>query len=360
MSRTLRAIQNHPRLRLQLIVTGMHLDRAAGRTINQIRIDGWKVDATIGWKPAGSDAYLLAEQTATATAGLARTFKRLKPDIVLVTGDRIEAFAAAAAAHLSQVPLAHVHGGDRALGQVDDTLRHAISKLAHIHFPATAESAQRIEKLGEDKWRIHQVGSPGLDGLHADAMSWADHQKITLAQSRRRYALVVLHPADSDETLEFRHASMLLKTCQSIGFDQIICIGPNNDPGSTGIIRAAGKSGVIFHPNLVRGAYLGMLRDAAVLLGNSSSGIIEAASFGTPVIDVGPRQQGRLRGENVTTVPMRQSAIRAALAKIWNNGLPLRYPRQNIYGRGDTAKRICRVLSSVHLDQQLLRKLIAY
>lgn len=368
MANTLRAIRSHPSLRLQLIVTGMHLDPAAGRTIKQIKQDGWNIDAVIPWKPAGSDPALLAEQTALVTAKLARAFEKLKPDIVLVTGDRVEAFAAATAAHLSQIPLAHVHGGDRALGQVDDTLRHTITKLAHIHFPATRESAERVHNLGEDKWRIHHVGSPGLDQITRDA--WPTSKlNAQFPINKHRYALVLLHPTDADEIKEQRRAQLLLRATRVIGFDQIIILHPNTDPGASGIIRAWKQapssilhlpSSLLFPSSLPRPAYLGLLRDAAVLVGNSSSGIIEAASFGTPVVDVGPRQQGRQRGENVTTVPFRQAAITAALKAIWNNGHSLRFPKHNIYGRGDTATRIARVLSTLPLDSRLLRKLISY
>src|SRR5205823_3026318 len=142
MQSTLRAIAAHPNLRLQIIATGMHLDPAHGRTIDQIGRDGFKVDATVPWKPAGSNLTLLAQETGAATALLAAAYAKLNSDIILVVGDRVEAFAAATAAHLSGKILAHVHGGDRAQGQVDDTLRHAITKLAHIHFPATKQSAQ--------------------------------------------------------------------------------------------------------------------------------------------------------------------------------------------------------------------------
>ena len=364
MQSTLRAIQSHPALNLQLIATGMHLDPAHGRTLNQLRAEGWPTDATIPWKPAKNDLTQLAQQTGQATARLAATFEQLKTDIALVVGDRVEAFAAATAAHLAGRVLAHVHGGDRAMGQVDDALRHAITKLAHLHFPATKQSAQRIAKLGEERRRIHCVGSPGIDGITSDATPWSIHCPITLAQHRRKFALMVLHPTDADDDLEYRRAKSLLGLCRGIGFPEIQAVYPNNDPGSHGIIRAireAVSSGLVdFQENLYRDFYLGLLRDAACLVGNSSSGIIEAASFGTPVVDIGPRQAGRERGHNVTTVPFTKTAIRRALAKIWNNGHPLRYRPHNIYGAGRTASRITQILARTPLTPALRRKLINY
>ena len=357
MERTLRAIQAHRRLELQLIVTGMHLDKRHGRTINQIRKAGWNIEAVVPWRPTSTDLAALAEQTGQATAHLARAFERLKSDIVLVVGDRVEAFGAASAAHLSGRIVAHVHGGDRAQGQVDDTLRHAITKLAHIHFPATEESARRILKLGEDSWRVHVVGSPGLDGIQEDALP------VLTPASRRRYALMLLHPTSSDERAEYRRARMLLQASRKAGLEEIIAIAPNNDPGAAGIARCwqdhSHDLGSL-EPNWNRPAFLGLLRDAAVLVGNSSSGIIEAASFGTPVLDVGDRQKGRLRGQNVTTVPFRQGAIKAALQKVWNGGRPLTYSANNPYGRGDTAGRIARILATIRLNERLRQKLIAY
>src|SRR5437016_8842301 len=163
MTSTLRAIAETPSLQLQLVATGMHLDRNHGDSLRQIRREGWKVDAVVPW-PAG-DPDRLAINAGMAMSKLAATFDRLKSDVVLVVGDRVEAFAAAAAASISGRIVAHVHGGDRALGQVDDSLRHAITKLAHLHFPATKQSAARILKLGEDRWRIHRAGSPGIDQI---------------------------------------------------------------------------------------------------------------------------------------------------------------------------------------------------
>jgi UDP-N-acetylglucosamine 2-epimerase len=156
---------------------------------------------------------------------------------------------------------------------------------------------------------------------------------------------------------------MLLQACIDAGFARIIVVAPNNDPGSEGIIRAIMRARsplISTYQNLARGAFLGLMRDAALLIGNSSSGIIEAASFGTPVVDIGPRQAGRERGPNVISVPFERSAIRRALKRLWNQGNPRRFPRNNIYGAGNTARRIASALAAVPLDGKIRRKLIAY
>jgi UDP-N-acetylglucosamine 2-epimerase (non-hydrolysing)/GDP/UDP-N,N'-diacetylbacillosamine 2-epimerase (hydrolysing) len=382
MRSVLRAIAGHPPLSLQIIATGMHLSKQHGHSLRTIRADGWKIDATVPW-PTG-DQTQNAISTGRAMAGLAAAFARLKTDIVLVVGDRVEAFAAAAAGHIAGLMVAHVHGGDRALGQVDDSLRHAITKLAHLHFPATAASAKRILKLGEDAWRVHQVGSPGIDGIAIQAAS---------REIEGRYALVVLHPTESDESAEFDRARLVMRCVEKIGFDQVIIVYPNNDPGSTGIIRCwesisfpagggspgssragqhrpglpppaikdlSGMSSVGVFRDLPRSRFLALLRDAAVVIGNSSSGIIEAASFGTPVVDIGPRQSGRECSKNVVHVPFDERRITRELRRIWNDGRPIRSTARNVYGGEGTGSHIAQILATTPIDAVLRRKLIAY
>jgi UDP-hydrolysing UDP-N-acetyl-D-glucosamine 2-epimerase len=286
---------------------------------------------------------------------LSQAFDRLASDIVLVVGDRVEAFAAATAGHISGRAVAHIHGGDRALGQVDDSLRHAITKLAHIHFPATRESERRIRRLGEDPWRIHRAGSPGIDQIARQAES--------SGLPPHRFALLVLHPVDADDSVEAARARIVLKSVQSVAFERLVIVHPNNDPGSTGIARcwdekAAGNRCNVYR-NLGRPRFLGLMKDAAVLIGNSSSGIIEAASFGTPVVNIGPRQLGRERSRNVIDVDYRYGEIRRALLKTWNNGRPRRFSGKNVYS-GGAARLIPRVLAEIALDNRLLRKLITY
>jgi UDP-hydrolysing UDP-N-acetyl-D-glucosamine 2-epimerase len=342
MRSTLVALRDHPRLRLQVVATGMHLSRPHGRTIDTIRADGWTVDATVPW-PTGD----LGVQTGRATAGIAAAIGRLGSDVVLVVGDRVEAFAAATAGHLSGRIVAHVHGGDRALGQVDDALRHAITKLAHVHFPATAASAERLLKLGEDRWRIHRVGSPGIDGIT---------QLAGPPEGQRGHALVVLHPTDGDDVAEERRAAMLLAAVRAASLVPVI-VYPNNDPGHGGIVRCWERAAdAVIYPDVPRARFLTLLRDASVLVGNSSSGIIEAASFGTPVVDVGPRQQGRECGENVVHAPCTKTGIRRAIESVAGR----RFPARNLYGGKDTGKRIAAVLAAINPEGRLRRKLIAY
>ncbi|HET6252108.1 MAG TPA: UDP-N-acetylglucosamine 2-epimerase [Tepidisphaeraceae bacterium] len=461
MRSVLRAIEGNPSLRLQLAVTGMHLDRSRGRSLDAIRRDGWTVDAVIPWPANDGSPTANAIATGKAIASLAAAFAKLKSDIALVVGDRVEAFAAASAAHLCGIMVAHVHGGDRALGLVDDSLRHAITKLAHIHFPATKLSAQRIERLGEDRRRILRAGSPGLDEIQttaapsedvaafltrgtggppvsavpkkisrsnqampvrtgaSDHVGSAPRTAILAAQEMvrnadptriavrtdvsdlagsaprsataraqetvrdadptrtaqghsgcsssapavLRFALLVLHPQSTSAKEQQAAAEMVLRAARTIAFDRIVIVYPNNDPGSAGISRAwdalPPDDRIILHRDLPRPLFLGLMRDAAVLMGNSSSGIIEAASFGTPVLDIGTRQAGREHGENVAHAAMSEPAIARALRRIWNRGTPIRFASDNPYGGGGAGRRIAAGLARVS-PARFMNKLIAY
>lgn len=358
MDSVLQAIRDHPGLKLQLVVTGMHLHARYGRSINAIERSGWKIDAVVPWKVADDPAEQ-ARQTGLAMARLADVFRRLDSDVVLIVGDRVEAFAAAAAAHICQKLLAHVHGGDRAPGQIDDSLRHAITKLAHLHFAATPQSEKRLLKLGEDRFRIYRVGSPGIDGITRQAND--DVLQTFPRLHQRRYALLVLHPVDPSEKLEQARANSVLSAVVQAGFRQIVVIYPNNDPGAGGIIRCWQKRSrqiTYLLKNLPRADFLGLLKHAAVLVGNSSSGIIEAASFGTPVVNVGPRQLGRDRSQNVVDVPYRKTSIARVLRKL---RLQRRRPRcMNVYGGQETGRKIASILAEIGSAKPLIRKLITY
>jgi UDP-hydrolysing UDP-N-acetyl-D-glucosamine 2-epimerase len=237
------------------------------------------------------------------------------------------------------------------------------SASSHIHFPATRQSAERLRKMGEDAWRIHRAGSPGLDQIRARAATPTAVREAFAPLRRRRFALLLLHPIDADDASESRRARLVLKAVASIPYDRIVVIYPNNDPGSGGIIReweGVKDDRVILRRDIPRQMFLALMRDAAVLVGNSSSGIIEAASFGTPVVDIGPRQAGRERGANVADVSYQAPQIKAVLSRLWNNGKPRRFTSGNIYGGSGAARMIATTLAQISIDGRLLRKLIAY
>lgn len=362
MQSTLRAVGAGDGLQLQLVVTGMHLQVAHGRSIDLIRRQGWKVDAVVPWGGAGKSS-LLARDTGLATAGLAGVLARLKSDVVLVVGDRVEAFAAASAGHLSRLIVAHVHGGDRAEGQIDDSLRHAITKLSHVHFPATAASAERILKLGEDRWRIHQVGSPGLDQIASDAAGRSELAAQFPMLTSGDFALIVLHPVDSTGRREYDRANDVLNAVKAAGIEQTVVVYPNSDPGSREIIRCwrdRRREIALVLPDIPRGLFLGLMRECRVMVGNSSAGIIEAGALGTAVVNIGDRQAGRERGLNVIQTTDSVESIRRAIQKAVKRPRTGRPDKTHPYGGGGASRKIVRVLKGLVIDDKLRRKLITY
>ena len=364
MRSTLAAIRAHPALHLQIVATGMHLDPSRGRSLDAIAAAGFMVDRVVEWPADGR----VAANTGGAMAGIAEAVADLQSDIVLIVGDRVEAFAAAAG-HLAGKIIAHVHGGDRALGQVDDALRHSITKLSHLHFAATPGSARRLYRLGENKWRIYLFGAPGIDGILEGAAP-ADEVSAAFGVEAGRFALLAYHPTADDAELELRRAGAVLHAFSpaaaicppGVSLDRLVVIYPNNDPGSAGIVRqydgwAESLTHVHFARDVPRPMFLGLMRDAAVMAGNSSAGVIEAASFGTPVVDVGPRQKGRERSANVVHCGHQRAAIRRAVRAALTAG---RFEEPNVYGGGGAGVKIANALAAVKLDERLRRKLIRY
>lgn len=374
----LRAIQSKKTLKLQIIATGMHLDRTRGYSLEQIKKEGFTVDATVPWQGGN-----YAHSTGQAIAQLAKTLQKLQPDIVLVVGDRVEAFAGAVAGHLSGIRVAQIHGGDRALGQSDDSLRHAITKLAHLHFPATKQSAQRIKKLGENPRWIFNAGSPGNDGIADQACSWDQIQNRYPTLQKRQYALILYHPTDADESLEHKRIRLILKTANQSGFSPLIALYPNTDPGAAGIIRelqvpptpslaeagsrkqrSSADEGVgrtlnlILEKNLPRNLFLGLMKHAGALIGNSSAGIIESAALGTWTLDIGPRQSGREHSANLLHADFNENQILAHLKKIRSKKSP--YKGKNVYGQGNAGSKIAATLEKLANKLPPINKLIMY
>lgn len=379
---TMRALAKTKGVQLQVVATGMHLLEKFGRTVDQIRADGWRVDAAVHMQDGEDGPRDQAAGLARGITGLAEFLHAEESDIAVVLGDRVEAMAGALAAITTGKLLAHIHGGDLAPGDLDDSLRHAITKLAHLHLAATKSSARRIIRMGEAKERVHVVGAPGLDDLRVllDEMergqrsAGQDSRSIGCApgapgshQRAARKAIILHHPCGRAPEHERRVMSRILRAVNDAGLEAT-CIYPNSDRGSSGIIEAIeanaarnGKLAVPFYAarSLERQAYLRLLIDADVLIGNSSSGIIEAATAGTPVVDIGPRQEGRERsGKSVIHCDESQTAIRQAIARALRLRPIMGAP--SVYGDGRAGQRIARLLTTVPLTSDFRRKFNAY
>jgi len=354
----LREIRRSKGLRLQLVVTGMHLLPEFGSTIRLIKKDGFQISASFKMYDKKDADLEIPNSLCRATAGCARAFKHLQPDIVLLEGDRLEMLAAALASLAFRIPLVHVSGGDVS-GGLDDSIRHTLTRLSHIHLANTLASCQRVKRMGEEPWRVSNVGTLAVTkAILREAASIGALKRIVPVDCTKPYFLVVQHPVIEDAGLSALHMRQTLVA--ALSFDvPVVVMYPNCDTGSRESIeeidRFRKNPRMLVYRNLARSVYLGLLKHASVIIGNSSSGIVEAPFFGTPVVNVGSRQFGRERAGNTVDVSYSTRMIRTAIAGFRRNGFK-RIFKNNPYRDMDTQKRIVRILRTIALDEKLLNK----
>lgn len=352
---TMEAVKRHANLRLQVVATGMHLLRKFGHTIDEIENDGWHVDGRVKMQSGNDDPLDQAMGLSRGVAGMAKFLDHARTDVVVVLGDRIEALAGALAAVTTGRFIAHIHGGDIAPGDYDDSIRYAITKLAHLHLTATRDASRRVIRTGESRERVHVVGAPGIDRLRSH---FARRHR---AAPRSGRALIVQHSCGRAAALERRVMGALLRAVSATGLAQTI-IYPNSDRGHRGVIEAidahrrkAANGSVEVIRSIDRDGYLRMLMDAAVLVGNSSSGIIEAGPAGTPSVNVGSRQRGRTRcGPSVVDAGESSASIGEALARA-RRKRPIT-GHSTVYGEGHAGTRIATQLAAMPLTDEFRRK----
>ncbi len=345
-----RAIGARSELELLVAVTGTHL--LPGGTRSEVAA-AVPIAAEFAMQAPGEVGRLAdAAALGRGILGMAKVLETLRPDWVVVLGDRIEAFAGASAAAIGGVRVAHLHGGDRAEGVADEGMRHAIAKLAHLHLAATAESAERLRRMGEEEERIHVVGSPAIDGL----AGIPPLDEATFVELGRPDIVFLLHPTGRDDGLERSDAAALLAACRRHG--RVLAMDPNHDPGSNGIRDAIAASGVGRLPHLPRARWVGLLRRIRLLAGNSSAGLIEAAAIGVPVLDLGTRQGGRERPGNVRHVDQAsEPTLAAAIGELLARP---RFQGPHPYGDGRTGERVATLLATPEVGSLRLAKRNAY
>lgn len=345
-------------LRLRLVVTGMHLSRRFGHTIDEIRRDGFDVAATVDTLPTSDTPLAMAQYVGTTTVALARVFAREKPELVLLLGDRGEMLAAAIAATELGIRIAHLHGGESS-GTVDDVFRHAITQLADIHCTSNAMHSARVLQMRPDAHHVETVGAPALD---------------TIRQLKPTAKSALFKQADFDPKLPVivfvQHPDTLspLSPSQQIGASltalksytgNLLILGANADAGGRLFNArlqkfAAARAHTHFAITMPHHEFLSWLAAADTLVGNSSSGIIEAASFHLPVLNIGERQRGRLRSGNVLDVPQNAPAIARGLTRILTDTrLRTRLQKaKNLYGDGHASERIAKILrAALHSER---------
>lgn len=358
----LEAIRSEPDLRLHLIASGAQLVASHGRTDELIAADGYRIDDRVQMLLAADSPAAISASMGLGAIGFAQVYDRVRPDLLLVLGDRFEMHAAALAAVPFRIPIAHVHGGEVTAGAIDDALRHAITKYSHLHFASTACHARRIVQLGEEPWRVTVSGAPGLDQLRRLKLLSVDELAARLQIGLDVPPLLVTqHPVTLQSELAAQQADALLEAIRSQN-RPVIITRPNADTRHSDIVErlerfAAANSNVRLVSNLGTLGYFSLMKCAAAMVGNSSSGIIEAASFRLPVVNIGLRQHGRPRSGNVIDCGDSVVEIRAALEQALSVEFRNRCGDvQNLYGDGYAADRIVRVLKTVEICERLLIK----
>lgn len=361
----LKAIQRSSKLDLSLIVTGMHLSEKFGHTVDEIEKDGFSIDAKIPLGLSEDSGASMARDVGVCILGLTDAFEKIKPDILLVLGDRGEMLATAIAGIYMNIPVAHLHGGEVS-GTVDESVRHAITKLSHIHFPATEESAERIRKLGEDEFRIHIVGAPALDTILSETfVPKKEIGKRFNLDMNKPIVLVVQHPVTTEFDDVERQIRETMDALVELG-EQIVVIYPNADAGGRKIIEIIEQyrdyEFIRIFKNLRHVDYLSLMRSADVMVGNSSSGIIEAPSFGIPVVNIGTRQIGRQRGQNVIDVDYDKDVIiKAIKVGLYDKEFNCKASKCiSPYGNGHAGTKVAEILESIEITPELLQKKIVY
>lgn len=347
----LSAIRSERRLRLKLLVTGMHLVPEFGLTISDIEADGWRVDERVEMMLGSDTAVGTVKSLGLGCIGCADAFVRLQPDCVVVLGDRFEIFASAIAASLMRIPLAHIAGGELTEGALDDAMRHTITKLSDLHFPSHEQYRARVIQLGEEPRRVFAVGSLSLDAIRrARLLSRKELERQLGMRFLSRNLLVTFHPETrAANTLKQLHE--LLASLAALQNTAVLFTASNADPmgrAMNQLIRkfvAARPGKTLVVASLGTTLYYSAMRAVDAVVGNSSSGIVEAPSFRVPTVNIGARQQGRIRASSVIDCPADRRAIAKAIARVQTPGFQktLRKVR-NPYGDGRTAQRIVHIL----------------
>jgi GDP/UDP-N,N'-diacetylbacillosamine 2-epimerase (hydrolysing) len=364
LSRTIfEAIQQHPRLSLDLIVTGMHLMEEYGHSADLIARAGFAIACNTQVVQKGDTGYDMSVALGENIIEIALALQKIQPDIFLTLTDLGHTLAGAIAAAHMNIPVAHVHGGDVS-GSIDESIRHATTKFAHIHFPASPLSADRIRKMGEESWRIFIVGAPGVDEIRKSCLIEKNvlFERYGLAPDEK-FLLTVQHPVTTEQNVRAQIRETL-SALKAIGMKTVI-IYPNADAGGRAIIEEyeAHKTNDMFsiYKTVPRIDYLSLLKYTQCLIGNSSSGIIEAPYFKTPVVNIGNRQRGRERADNVIDVSHNKNAIVTAIEKaISSKFMASLEDIQSPYGEGYAGERIASVLAEIRINGKLLNKILDY
>lgn len=371
----IKAVAAHPRLTYHLLVSGAHLEKDFGTTRSEIKKDGFRIAEEINLKVKDDTLASTAHAIGQGVVNISRVLAKLKPDFLVVYADRFETLAAAVAGTQMVIPTAHVEGGDMTDGgALDDSVRHAITKLSHLHFTTNTLATERILKLGEEPWRVHTVGFPLIDLVVAG--QYASEVEVTARLSvdlTKPLILFTQHSVTSEFGQARAQIQPVLRALERLAREgvQVIITYPNNDAGGRSMIAEISKlakkqtKNIQVMPSLGRWLYHGVLnmcRRQGACVGNSSSGIKETPAFGVPTVNIGFRQRGRLRSTNVIDCDYATESVVAACKKaLFDTDFRTACAAcENPYGSGGTGEKIADILASVAIDARLIQKMMTY
>jgi len=357
-------IQKHKNFELSLIVTGSHLLEEYGYSAQEIIDDGFKIDKKVPMFTGDYNSLVgMAKAAAKCTQGVAEALQELKPDLVLLTVDRVETMAAAVAVSLMNFPIAHIQGGE-VTGTIDESIRHAVTKLSHIHFPATKDAAQRIIRMGEDPEKVFQVGCPYIDIIDSiQKKSKSELSKKYDFSEEKSLIIFTQHSVTTEYGFSKDQIQITLNALNFFSDCQVLVFSSNTDAGGREIIAAVKKEKNFIHiANMLSSDFLSLMACADVMVGNSSAAIREAPSFHLPAVNIGTRQQGRLRAANIIDVDHNEPEITRAIKRALydQDFIDSVNESTNPYGDGKSAKRIVDILDKIPINKSLVQKILAY
>lgn len=360
----LRIIEKHNDIQSILVVTNMHLLPAYGNSYKEIEMDGFKINYKIHMSLDGYSHFTQAKSLGISLLSLPDIIENEKPDWVLLAGDRGEQLMGAIAAAYTYTPVAHIQAGELS-GNIDGMTRHAIGKLVHMHLAANEDAAKRLIKLGEEAFRVFNIGAPQIDEMiQGKISSLSEIQNRLMLDIEKGYLLAVMHPVTEEAHKAGQQAEIFIKALNKINIPKVVIL-PNNDAGSNNVKNAIEnyKEGEYYiYANLKREDYLGLLKNCLCIVGNSSSGLLEAPTFQIPAVNIGRRQNLRYRGINVMDVDFNIDEIISAVTKAISVDFQkyLKEKRINPYGDGHSSEKIVDLLMNTKIDSKWLIKNLTY
>lgn len=351
----IRRIANDEEFTLMLLVTGAHLVKSQGYTIKEIEADGFPIADRIPILDEDNTPYGASLTMANAIRGFAECFRKDRPDLLVILGDRTEMLGIASAAMNERIPIAHIAGGEITAGAVDDSVRHALTKMSYLHFTSTDEYRSRVIRLGENPARVFNVGALGAENILREKLLEEPQIRVNIGiPERMKYALVTFHPVTLEENSAENQAKVLCDVMSQNRDIFFVITGSNTDAGGDMVnllleTYAVQNENACFVSSLGMKRYLSAVKYAAFVMGNSSSGILEAPVLGTPTINIGDRQKGRIQAKTILNCEPEEKAIRDAI----QNATTMRHEATNIYGAGNTSELMVQIMKELLLNDSI-------